>query len=505
MRKSLLMTSALGLTALVMPTLAMAGAAVGSSPAACGSGFFAQFDAKIMSAKLEIKNEKKNTPVEADASVSEDAVRQELVNSDLKKFAELGWKVRFNYGTGATRNEFLVAVLSNITIGSIAGKTDSNIAVAISGVVQPLNPIANPANPTDSELAALLKVGGRVFTDALNNDADAAADFRKLAKDLRELANDARKYGEADATTLNDAMNHMANNNILSRVVVRNTQTIDDAVGVAFLANVLHLVWPDLIKAPVVLVIGNRVDVAAINDENAQQSIAKYLSDSVYRNSVLAAIKTDGDYAGRVAQQIENNIALNTRLAKMRAFPDLTDRRVYNQALAGGVGATVGWWQNLGGFALSISGSGDYHWGTFRMMDDAAGSPMKAEDKRKLGFGVQGNLGLHYVVSPSTTLGVLVGLRGQQLNFGRSTTNANANTTSSTNSTGDYVAKWMINPVVSAQARTFFTDNVYGALTVGYIIPMSEKDYALDNTNIDKDAKIRFQGLTGGFSIGMTF
>jgi hypothetical protein len=63
----------------------------------------------------------------------------------------------------------------------------------------------------------------------------------------------------------------------------------------------------------------------------------------------------------------------------------------------------------------------------------------------------------------------------------------------------------MINPVVSMQARTFFTDTVYGALSVGYIIPI-EKDYKLENTNItNKDAKIRFQGLTGAFSVGMMF
>lgn len=501
MRKSLLMTSALGLTALVMPTLAMAGAAVGSS-AACGSGFFAQFDAKIMNAKLEIKNEEKNTPVEADAPVSEDAVRQALVNSDLKKFAELGWKVRFNYGAGLARHEFLTAILDGLTIGSIANKTDADIAAAVNAAAAA--PIQGfPANPQDADLASLLKVAGRIFSAEVDN-AKAAAEFRLLAQDLRELANGARKHGEADATALSRAITNMATNNTLSRVYVNDGQTIDVAVTAAFPNNLLCLVWPDLIKMPSVFVIGNNINAATINDKDAQQSIVKFLSDSAYRTTVLAAVKADASYAGRVAQKIDSNIALNTQLAKRRALPDLTDRRVYNQALAGGVGATVGWWQNLGGFALSISGSGDYHWGTFRTMDDAAGSPMKAEDKRKLGFGIQGNLGLHYVVSPSTTLGVLVGLRGQQLNFGRSTTNTNANT-SSTNSTGDYVDKLMINPVVSAQARTFFTDNVYGALTVGYIIPMSEKDYALDNTNIDKDAKIRFQGLTGGFSIGMTF
>jgi len=42
-------------------------------------------------------------------------------------------------------------------------------------------------------------------------------------------------------------------------------------------------------------------------------------------------------------------------------------------------------------------------------------------------------------------------------------------------------------------------------LTVGYVIPMSEKAYDLENTNVDKDAKVRFQGLTGSFSVGMVF
>ena len=91
MRKSLLMTSAMALAGL--PTLAMASAASSSSSlgGTCSSGFFAGVTAKILNAKLEIKNKDKKVDDAsklANEDVTVDGVRGVQVQlQSLKKVA----------------------------------------------------------------------------------------------------------------------------------------------------------------------------------------------------------------------------------------------------------------------------------------------------------------------------------------------------------------------------------------------------------------------------------
>ena len=496
MRKSLLITSALGFAA-VLPTLAMAGSAAGSSAAACGSGFFAQFDAKVLNAKLQIKNKDgSKSAVEADALTSDDDVRKALVDGDLDAISGASWKVLFNYAKGATRGEFLADLLADndINVGNFSGKTYAQMAETIRAAVGAAAAIfGDPNNPQDAEVGALLMgFNAHDFSAA----ADAPDDFKKLVADLQTLAADLKKNGKGDNVNLRTGLEELTVSGKIAKIEVANGETIAAAARRTLL-NDATVLTKAAAASTYVVVLGN-VDGSTFNDAASQQAVKTRLADAAYRTDVLNDTKVRPIYNQIVAQKIADNQKLNSLLKSARDL-EVLDRGVHHNALAGGVGATVGWWQNLGGFALSLSGSGDYHWGTFRTVDDKSGETVKAADKRRLGFGFQGDVGAHYVVSPSTTLGVLVGLRGQQLQFGRT------DTTSNTDSKDDYASKWVLNPAVSVQARTFFTDNVYGALTVGYIIPMSEKDYNLENTNIDKDAKIRFQGLTGAFSVGMVF
>lgn len=486
MRKSLLITSALGLVS-ALPTFAMASAAAGSSAAACGSGCFVQLNAKIMNANLQIKNEKGNKSTvdaplpDTDKGIA-DQIKDDLINTG--KNAE-------------------AVTLLDIDFSSAANK---GAAIAAIGVY-PLSDIDTDA-----------KLDTKVDTEA--TISRESADVKKAVKDyLRANRSLAQETGLPGTTLVGDVILERAR--IVGDVEFIFRGAAIPAASAGSAANPLGGA-AETLETTVAKLTANEVtssgrDFRGIKKvfvlsvtNNGTPLEQNALKEKVQKNFGTPAFKTELDtltvnnsaFAALVSTKKEGNIKFNAQLAERKKL-EVFDRRVHHHALAGGVGATAGWWQNMGSFAVSISGSGDYHWGTFRTVDDASGSPMKAEDKRKLGFGFQGDLGVHYVVSPSTTLGVLVGFRGQQLQIGR--TDKTKTTTNSKDSKGDYASKWMWNPVVSAQARTFFTDNVYGALTVGYIIPI-ERDYKLENTNIpNKDAKVRLQGLTGAFSVGMMF
>lgn len=486
MRKSLLITSALGLVS-ALPTFAMANAAAaGSSSAACASGFFAQIDAKIMNAKLEIKNEKGKSTVPADEETNADKLVDAAVADVISQLKNASFEVLFDYGTEANKGTFLEELLVRTNLADLRGKSPADVAKEISRAINAGRPVV-----TDAEKKAALRQAGTEVVDGALADADAAKIFDRVVADVTTLANSVDPVVKTG--TLNDAL--LRTYTFAPREPGQAAAVVADAL-VVNMDNGYYR--PNM---------GGKIYVA--NAGGAGEVNAAYLTD--LRTAVNTRLDLPGTLTDLKAAQsilefaktaVEKNVKLNEQYKALKAY-DVTDRRVHHHALAGGVGATAGWWQNMGGFAVSISGTGDYLWGTFRTMDDASGSSMQAQDKRKLGFGFQGDLGLHYVVSPSTTLGVLVGFRGQQLNIGRTDKTA---TTTSKDSKGDYASKWMWNPVVSAQARTFFTDTVYGALTVGYVIPMSERDFKLENTNIaNKDAKVRFQGLTGAFSVGMMF
>jgi len=498
MRKSLLITSALGLVATALPTLAMANAAAaGSSSAVCGSGFFAQFDAKIMNAKLEIKNEKGNkSTVPENEEEDANKIIEVAANDLLAQIVDADIDTLFQYADGvdaANKLHFITDLLDLASVENLRKDVAKEI-----GRVVPLSlngrgaDGAVPLNVgTSAEKAAALRVVGRALIAPTVTDLEAAVVFDKVVGDITKLLNAINPTIKKG--TLGDAIVSA------SLVQIRNDREAEIAIASDILddAKLFRSFYKKAKGGKLLLV--NTAAAAQVNAGYITALKDAIKTDAPAKVDIVKGSPIISQYARTSA---EDNAKLNAQYKELKTF-DRIDQRVHHHALAGGVGATVGWWQNLGGFALSISGSGDYLWGTFRTVDDAAGSTVKAEDKRRLGFGFQGDIGAHYIVSPSTTLGILIGLRGQQLNFGRINTAANQ-TANSKDSKGDYASKWMINPVVSAQMRTFFTDNVYGALSVGYVIPM-EKDYKLENTKIDKEAKIRFQGLTGAFSVGMMF
>lgn len=530
MRKSLLITSALGLVATALPTLAMAGAAVGSSSAVCGSGFFAQFDAKIMNAKLEIKNEKTKEVEQSDSTVEADLIAaQEAAYAKMEVlFAGLNptqtTKLRntvVNGGLNITRllNATSDKQIKLIVLHALKGGAD-DLATLIAGANAPTAAQLDAISDADitNALAYSAAGGGNVgalvlgaglapiTVDQFNRAVEDAKTLRAviLADEKQSAIWKAAPAAGALTPSLMDVQNTVFANKTLISGQADNVSDIRFAIApnmnIAKLSK-LYVLAGSALGADTV---ARTFDIAKAEFLNADGSVpvgapAGTLALKVRRANRLREL-------GWFNESVENQKGLIAKANELvKKNNEFADRRVHHHALAGGVGATVGWWQNLGGFALSISGSGDYLWGTFRVADDAAGSTVKAEDKRRLGFGFQGDVGAHYVVSPSTTLGILVGLRGQQLNIGRNKAAAATTTTTSKESKGDYASKWMINPVVTLQARTFFTDTVYGALSVGYVIPI-EKDYKLENTNItNKDAKIRFQGLTGAFSVGMMF
>jgi|GEM_PF-6891391 len=470
MRKSLLITSALGFAA-VLPTLAVAGSVAGSSSAACCSGFFAQIDAKIMNAKLQIKNEKKFS-IAADQDVSDDGIAKEIKASRLNDLQNVEVKTLLDLDIGAGTPD-KAAVLTEIgayTLAEIAD--DAKIDAKVAGRV--------------GAVAALRAAWG--------NGAQKAAIIQYF-QEIRRLGNEA---GLAGNVTAGDVIPQRQIKLGDVRGVTRvNGETIP-AVVAKFDSNEITDTDKDYRSIKTIYVVGTENAGAGLDVAGLKTAVYAAFKGVPFVNAFNASADGSVAFKQLIGSLKNGRIQTNAELQKQRDV-DLTDRFVHHHALAGGAGATVGWWQSLGGFALSLSGSGDYHWGTFRTMDDKSGETVKAADKKRLGFGFQGDAGVHYVVSPSTTLGVLVGVRGQQLQFGRTTTATKAD------SKDDYASKWVINPTVSAQARTFFTDNVYGALTVGYVIPMSEKEFGLEDTNVDKDAKIRFQGLTGAFSVGMVF
>lgn len=472
MRKSLLITSALGLIS-ALPTFAMANAAAGSSAAACGSGFFAQIDAKIMNAKLEIKNEKgSKSTVEASLPDTDKGVADQIKDDYIN--------------AGKTAD---TVVLLDIDMVNKA-----NVVTAI-GAYQ-IGDI-----DTDAKLDAKLAADGDVDVQAALRNADQKAAIREYLQTTRNVGLEAgldktlpanRVFARRATKTGDVEFIFRIGGEVLANVVAKLTATEVTGAGADFRnIRTVYIVNNDIIGA------------GALDKSALKKAVQDNFGSAPFKAQLDTVTDASVSFANLVATKKADNVKFNTQLEERKKL-EVIDRRVHHHALAGGVGATAGWWQNMGGFAVSISGTGDYLWGTFRTMDDASGSSMKAEDKKKLGFGFQGDVGVHYVVSPSTTLGVLVGFRGQQLQFGR--TDKTKSVTNSKDSKGDYASKWMWNPVVSAQARTFFTDTVYGALTLGYVIPMSERDYKLENTNItNKDAKVRFQGLTGAFSVGMMF
>ena len=508
MRKSLLMTSALGLMTL-LPAFAMANAAAGSSAAACGSGFFAQIDAKIMNAKLEIKNENKKPSAVADNKETDaDKIAAAAAEDVISQLKKAGIEVLFDYGGGAGTNKFaLLRVLfddvNGVQLGAIRGKTPAEIATEISRVISGIA-VGGPGIPpvgTAPEKKIALTLLGRELLTAAATDPEAAKAFDSLVSDIKTLADSVDpviKTGVLNVALKQTYTFSGRGPAAAAAAVAQSLVGISGAIPNGTMANGYYR--PNMGGKIYVANFGTTGDLNAAYLKDlrtaidAQLDVKAVVSDELKKSvSILEFAKISADKNVEVNAGYEKERELQKKL-------DNTDRRVHHHALAGGVGATVGWWQNLGGFALSISGSGDYHWGTFRTVDDASGTSSNNSNKRRLGFGFQGDLGAHYVVSPSTTLGLLIGVRGQQLNFGL------LSKTGNTDSKGDYASKWMINPVVSVQARTFFTDNVYGALTLGYIIPAGEKDYKLKNTNVpNEEAKIRLQGLTGAFSIGMAF
>lgn len=487
MRKSLLITSALGLIS-ALPTFAMANAAAGSSAAACGSGFFAQFDAKIMNAKLEIKNEKGNkSTVEAPLPDTDEGVGAEIKGNLGKALATSELVGIFDFDVGANNAEkgAIFTALSGYSLTDTGKESADQLGIRI-----------------DASIAALKTAG--TIAGGTTISADQRKNLIESVTVLRDLGVNGKL---APVTALGGvpAALKAAGENIVfvDRDIVGGTAEDAAAVVAKLTPTFITDGGKDFSVFSKVYVVSNELTGAPLKTADFQKAAKTLVEDKVRFKDLLDALaKTSATFRGLVDTKKEDNLKFNAQL-KERKKLEILDRRVHHHALAGGIGATAGWWQNMGGFALSISGTGDYHWGRFKVADDASGSTVDAKDKRKLGFGFQGDVGAHYVVSPSTTLGVLVGIRGQQLQFGR--TDKTATTTNNKDSKGDYASKWMWNPVVSAQARTFFTDTVYGALTVGYIIPMSERDYKLENTQIDKDAKVRLQGLTGAFSVGMMF
>ncbi len=493
MRNVLLITSALGLAA---PALAMAnGAAAGSSSAMCNSGFFAQFDAKIANAKLEIKNKDgKGSKVGNKEETDPSKILDTVANDVIAQLKAANVAALFDGGTQASKLQFLAQVFTAVKVEDIRGKDTAAIEAAIAkafGVTGVFDTTAkrnllNTATDATGATASVFAAGDS-DTDRDNFFSGLVAGIDTLVKTfdptIRGTINDAAL--ESFVTQLSDPNPANVVAELLNTVKLKSSAYKKNLGGKILILNTGASTLSQAYKDAVKTGLTTALDLTTATGKTA-----------------LSELKQSPVLAGYADGAAAENAKLNDAIGVAKKSEDaVLDRRVHHSALAGGVGVTAGWWQNMGNFALSISGSGDYLWGRFKTADDKDGETVKASEKNKLGFGLQGDVGLHCVVSPGASLGVLVGIRGQQLNIGRTNTNNNAKD----DSKGDYTSKWMVNPVVAAQARAFFNDSVYGALTVGYIIPLSEKDFGKENTNIDKDAKVRFQGLTGSFSVGMVF
>ena len=220
MRKSLLMTSALGL---MMPTLAMANAAAGSSAAACGSGFFAQIDAKIMNAKLEIKNEKSNkSEVPANEETDVDKIIAMAAADTIAQVKKAEIEPLFNYGTEVTKSQFVTDLLALVQVENLRGRSAADVATEIGRVAQQRGGLAAPVNGgavlpvgTDAEKKAVLRVGGRELIDNALNDADGAKIFDNVVSDVMKLVktiNPTVKAGSLNAALANTILTQVRNN-----------------------------------------------------------------------------------------------------------------------------------------------------------------------------------------------------------------------------------------------------------------------------------------------------
>lgn len=497
------------------------------------SGFFAQFDAKIMNAKLEIKNEKKTT-VGADESTDKDTVAENLRKEIIAQLTGLQWEVfSFTAGSGHDRENFMISVLEQLDL-SIVEKNDDQIGIAI---LKALNSFARSkytkTRDDDREkihtaLGKSMALGEKLNTLMSSHPDDTKGLTKDEKKDIANLALDAVFDNSAESNLAFDAfvknikefgqkiialvptvdlktplkmgtiLGALANHN--SGIVVVS-QRGNDPIAETLMkrelraSQILNAITSVTLKKGIFFSFAKSpvVDAKEVNRASSIFSSAAYATDLKTVSEAPSVI------GSKFRHLVEDRIKRNKKILAERNLADMTDRKVYHQALAGGIGATTGYLHNFGSCAASLSGSADYHWGTLSFIEDKSGVAPTVREKNKLGFGLQADLGIHGIVNQVTTLGVLLGIRAQRLHVG----NINA-ITLSTNSENSYTSHWMINPVVSVQARLFFTDSMYGAWTIGYMIPLSEKKFDTKNTSNPK-AKMRFQGLTGGFSLGIAY
>jgi len=201
------------------------------------------------------------------------------------------------------------------------------------------------------------------------------------------------------------------------------------------------------------------------------------------------------------AAAADNQKIIDAALAKRKV--DLKEGTEHNSSLMGGVGAVAGYRHVLGQFAVSARVGADYLWGGFRTVETDNST---TDDKiAKLGFGVSPAIGVHFLASPSAELGLVGGVRFGQLQARKIDTTAAAK--KADDKKGDHTSKWIWMPFVQGEATVWFAQNISGSVFAGYNFAV-EQTFDKEGTTLSndkKDAKVKVDGIFGGFRVAYHF
>ena len=154
-----------------------------------------------------------------------------------------------------------------------------------------------------------------------------------------------------------------------------------------------------------------------------------------------------------------------------------------HSALMAGVGASAGYYHCFGTMAASLQLNADWLLGKFERNDG---------DDNHLGWGVGGDVGLHYVFRENATMGVIGGFRFGEFRA-KKTTDGDAK-------------KNLFTPYLGLEARAWLTDRVSAFMNLKYWIPVDvklDKEFADTKSKFGENPEINISGIVAG--VGMTF
>jgi len=541
MRKNLLITTALGLAAAV-PSFAMAGSAPAGG--ACTSGFFIGANANVANYALRVKgNSTAKTDAEAEkAKIATDdkgiqaAVEKALVDAALSQLNAL---------TEANVT-LLPSFLGNVTLTNNTGGAIGGVApgAAVPAAAFNIGDIElNTEGLTNERIVALQFLAAssgapgsatEVFTTAVFGAPLTDAQIIALAKTSPEYANFKTTYQGfltiiADSKLIGAHGKKVISDTRTLNAGFRLAEFLDDVVGLQDSKGTVYLLVAPKSAArdATTNVLPSTGTVAAIGDTNIDANrIADVLKNTAKSTKIqvltigtsgIAAkditaqiVKTFGNgaaYKTAIADQIKDKIAEQkvTNTDKIKALDtqiaSLADTTRYSTTM-GGLGLTAGYRHVLGQCAISARVGVDYLWGSFRSTETDGNKD--ADKKAKLGFGVSPAMGVHFLASPSAELGIVGGVRFGQLQARKVAAVDPAATPAKDTTKGDYTSKWIWMPFVQGEATLWFSQNVSGSVYAGYTFPV-EKTFDKADTAIEKDSKVKVDGVFGGFRVAYHF